>query len=263
MQGLPEALRAFAATERFARLRDRLRTANVMDRVTLPTTPRREGEDRMLSEHEAKAALAAHGVVVPESRIVAPDQAAKAATGLGFPVVLKVAEPVLAHKTEAGAVAVNLKSAADVKAAVGRMKSALAQYKPGAVIGKVLVERMVGPVVAELIIGVKRDPQFGLALVIGAGGILVEMVRDSALLLLPTDRNAIERAIGGLKIAKLLRGYRGRAGGDLAAVVDAVAAVAAFAEAHRYDLLELDVNPLMVLEKGAVAVDALVVLADR
>jgi hypothetical protein len=109
---------------------------------------------------------------------------------------------------------------------------------------------------------VKRDPQFGLALVVGAGGILVEMVQDSAMLLLPTDRSAIERAVGGLKIARLLRGYRGRPAGDIGAVVEAVAAIAAFAEAHRGNLLELDVNPLMVLRQGAVAVDALVVLAD-
>jgi acyl-CoA synthetase (NDP forming) len=142
------------------------------------------------------------------------------------------------------------------------MHKALAEYQPGATIAKVLVEKMVSGVVAELIIGVKRDPQFGLALVIGAGGILVEMVQDSAMLLLPTDRAAIERAIHGLKIAKVLRGYRGRAGGDIAAVVDAVAAVAGYAEAHRADLLELDVNPLMVLHDGAVAVDALVVLAE-
>jgi succinyl-CoA synthetase beta subunit len=199
---------------------------------------------------------------VPEAQVVPPAQAAKAAAELGFPLVLKVAEPVLAHKTEAGAVAVNLKSAADVEAALQRMGASLAQYKPGAVIAKVLVEKMVSDVVAELIIGVKRDPQFGLALVIGAGGILVEMVQDSAMLLLPTDRAAIERAIDSLKISKLLKGYRGRPAGDLRAVANAVAAVAAFAEAHRGNLLELDVNPLMVLKNGAVAVDALVVLAE-
>jgi acyl-CoA synthetase (NDP forming) len=176
-------------------------------------------------------------------------------------VVLKVAEPVIAHKTEAGAVAVNLKSAAEVEAALAKMKASVAAHQPGTVIEKVLIEKMVSGVVAELIVGVKRDPQFGLALVVGAGGILVEMVQDSALLLLPTDRAAIERAVNGLKIAKVLRGYRGKPAGDIAATVDAIAAVASYAEAYRDDLLELDVNPLMVLEKGAVAVDALIVLA--
>jgi acyl-CoA synthetase (NDP forming) len=260
MQGLPEALHGFAAASRFADKRRAM--GNAPDAMLIPPTPRREGAGRLLSESAAKQALAAHGLVSPQSRIVDPAEAAKAAGELGFPVVVKVAEPVLAHKTEAGAVAVDLKSTEEVTAAVARMHKALAEYQPGATIAKVLVEKMVSGVVAELIIGVKRDPQFGLALVIGAGGILVEMVQDSAMLLLPTDRAAIERAIHGLKIAKVLRGYRGRAGGDIAAVVDAVAAVAGYAEAHRADLLELDVNPLMVLNDGAVAVDALVVLAE-
>jgi acyl-CoA synthetase (NDP forming) len=261
MQGLKEALYAFEATERFARLRDRL-AAGGTEGITVPPTPKPQGEGRLLHEYDAKQQLSAYGLGVPEAQVVPPAQAAKAAAELGFPVVLKVAEPVLAHKTEAGAVAVNLKSAADVEAALQRMGASLAQYKPGAVIAKVLVEKMVSDVVAELIIGVKRDPQFGLALVIGAGGILVEMVQDSAMLLLPTDRAAIERAIDSLKISKLLKGYRGRPAGDLRAVANAVAAVAAFAEAHRGNLLELDVNPLMVLKNGAVAVDALVVLAE-
>jgi acyl-CoA synthetase (NDP forming) len=265
MQGLKEALHAFEATERFARLRDRLARGGPggnLDGITVPPTPTPQGESRLLPEYDAKQQLSAYGLSVPEARVVAPAEAAKAATALGFPVVLKVAEPVLAHKTEAGAVAVNLKSAADVEAALQRMSASLAQYKSGAVIAKVLVEKMVSEVVAELIIGVKRDPQFGLALVIGAGGILVEMVQDSAMLLLPTDRAAIERGIDSLKISKLLKGYRGRPAGDLRAVANAVGAVAAFAEAHRSNLLELDVNPLMVQTNGAVAVDALVVLAE-
>jgi acyl-CoA synthetase (NDP forming) len=261
MQGLKEALYAFVGTERFARLRDGLAKGDVGG-ITVPPTPKPYGAGRLLHEYEAKQQLAAYGLSVPDARVVPPEEAANAAVELGFPVVLKVAEPVLAHKTEAGAVAVNLKSASDVEAALQRMSASLARYKPGALIAKVLVERMVADVVAELIIGVKRDAQFGLALVIGAGGILVEMVQDSAMLLLPTDRAAIERAIDGLKIAKVLKGYRGRPAGDLRATANAVAAVAAFAEAHRGNLLELDVNPLMVLKNGAVAVDALVVLAD-
>jgi acyl-CoA synthetase (NDP forming) len=261
MQGLPEALRAFAATERFARKRDALAGSNALDAMILPSLPKRSGKSRMLSEHGAKSALNRQGLAVPESRVVSPAEAAAAAAELGFPVVLKVAEPIIAHKTEAGAVAVNLKSATEVAAALEKMKASVAKHQAGTVIEKVLIEKMVSGVVAELIVGVKRDPQFGLALVVGAGGILVEMVQDSALLLLPTDRAAIERAVRGLKIAKVLQGYRGKPAGDIAAAVDAIAAVARYAEANRDDLLELDVNPLMVLEDGAVAVDALVVLA--
>jgi acyl-CoA synthetase (NDP forming) len=122
---------------------------------------------------------------------------------------------------------------------------------------------MVGDAVAELIVGVVRDRRLGLALVIGGGGILVELVRDTQRLLLPAARADIEDALGRLAAAKLLKGYRGRAPGDLRAAVDAIAAIAGFAEAHRSALVELDVNPLLVrpLGRGAIAVDALVRMA--
>lgn len=254
MQGLEEALHAFAAVHRFAQRKAKVAAA------ALPTTPAAGESRRMLSEVEGKALLAGFGLAVPESRVVATGDAVAAAEALGFPVVLKVAEPVIAHKTEAGAVAINLKSPADVEAALARMEKSVSAYLKGGRIEKVLVERMVGDVVAELIVGVQRDPQFGLALVIGAGGILVELVEDAAMLLLPTSAEEVEVAVRRLKIAKLLGGYRGKPAADMAALVKSIMAIAAFAEAHRDTLLELDVNPLMVRADGAVAVDALVVL---
>lgn len=263
LQGLPEALTAFASAYQFAQYRAKQgeKAAERIDVAVTPALPA-AAEQRLWSEFEAKSSLATYGLTSPQSKLVAPADTAAAAIALGFPVVVKVAEPVLAHKTEAGAVALNLKSAADVEAAIVRMSTALASYKPGATIAKVLVERMVSNVVAEMIVGIKRDPQFGLALVIGAGGILVEMVEDATMLLLPAGRQEIASAISKLKIAKLLRGYRGKPAGDIEALVDAVAAIARFAEAHAASLVELDVNPLMVLTDGAVAVDALVVTAE-
>lgn len=216
----------------------------------------------MLPEAEAKAALVAHGLKVPAARLVAAAEAPAAAASLGFPVVVKLAEPVLAHKTEAGAVKLGLAGPAAVEAAVAEISANLARYRPGARAERFLVERQVAGVVAELIVGVKRDPQFGLVLVVGAGGILVEMMDDAATLLLPVGRADVAAALGTLRVAKLLRGYRGRPAGDFEAAMDAVMAVAAYAEAERDRLVELDVNPLMVLRagEGAVAVDALVVL---
>ena len=262
MQGLEDALTAFALAARQARrLRD-IRNGKGTAMMADVTTPR--GETRLLSEWDAKRALAAHGLRVPDGRLVAAEAAAAVAAAIGFPVVAKVAVPVLAHKTEAGAVSLNLRDGAAVGAAVAAMGAAVARYKPGLTAERFLIEKQVTNAVAELIVGVKRDPSFGLVLVVGAGGILVEMVQDADSLLLPTDGAEVERAIRGLKVAKLLAGYRGKPGGDIAAVVDAVMAVAAFAEAHRDRLLELDVNPLLVLPQGqgALAVDALVVLAD-
>jgi acyl-CoA synthetase (NDP forming) len=256
MQGLEEALNAFATVHRFAQRKAKVAAA------ALPATPAAGETRRMLSEAEGKKLLAGFGLAVPESRVVAAADAVTAAEALGFPVVLKVAEPLIAHKTEAGAVAINLKSPADVEAALARMDKSVAAYLNGGRIEKVLVERMVGDVVAELIVGIQRDPQFGLALVVGAGGILVELVEDAAMLLLPTSAEEVEAAIRRLKIAKLLAGYRGKPAADMGALVKSIMAIAAFAEAHRDTLLELDVNPLMVRADGAVAVDALVVLGQ-
>ncbi len=261
MQGLEDALQALAGSDRFARRKAEV-TGVPEAHLLLPEMRKLGLGRKTLAEGEAKKLLAGYGLSVPQGVIVAPEAAIQAAEEIGYPVVLKVAEPFIAHKTEAGAVAVNLKNAGEVNAALARMKASMATNAPGAPIASVLVERMVENVVAELIIGVKRDLQFGLALVLGAGGMLVELVEDSALLLLPIGRPEIERALDRLKIAKLLKGYRNRPAADHAAIGQAVMAVAAFAEAHRENLVELDVNPLMALKDGAIAVDALVVLAE-
>jgi len=123
-----------------------------------------------------------------------------------------------------------------------------------------LVEKMVAKPVAELIIGAMRDPVAGPVLTIGAGGILVELLNDSAILTLPTTPEAINEAIAGLKIRKLIDGYRGGPAGDFAALVEAVAAAASYVVSNASKLEELDINPLMVLPngQGAVAADALI-----
>jgi acyl-CoA synthetase (NDP forming) len=126
-----------------------------------------------------------------------------------------------------------------------------------------LVETMVTGAVAELIVGVKRDDQFGPVLVVGSGGVLVNLIDDSATLLLPTHRARVEEALRSLRGFALLDGYRGKPRGDVDAVVEAILAVARFAEDHSDRLIELDVNPLMVLPegRGAVAADALIRMA--
>ena len=123
-----------------------------------------------------------------------------------------------------------------------------------------LVEKMVAKPVAELIIGAMRDPVAGPVLTIGAGGILVELLEDSAILTLPTDEKTIRAAISGLKIAKLLNGYRGGPKGDIDALVDAVASAASYVVSNASIIEEVDINPIMVLPEGlgTVAADALI-----
>ena len=210
------------------------------------------GEPVTLDEWRGKRLLAEHGVAHPGGRLVAsPEEAVVAAATLGFPVVVKAVGAALAHKSELGAVALGLRDAEGVRAAAARMAS----------LGEaLLVEPMVADGVAELIVGVVRDPQVGLCLVLGSGGVLVELLADRALLLLPTAAEAVRAALQGLRSAPLLRGFRGWPPGDLDAVVESVLAVAHFAEVHADRLVELDINPLIVRPagKGAVAADVLI-----
>jgi acetyl-CoA synthetase len=261
MQGLDEAVTAISAAARYSEQRARIEPAQAA-RLLVPRAPLDEDPARTLDEWESKRRLAAHGLQVPEGRAVPAAEVPAAARDLGFPVAVKALHPDLPHKTEAGAVALGLTGEAEVEAAVARIAAAVADV-PGAG-DRFLVERMVEGAVAELIIGVKRDPQFGLALVVGAGGVQVELAGDSRTVLLPSDHAAFAEALDSLKAARLLAGFRGRPAGDRDAVIEAMAAVADFAEAERDSLLELDINPLMVLERGAgvMAADALIRIED-
>jgi acetate---CoA ligase (ADP-forming) len=206
------------------------------------------GKSSLLTEHAGKRLLGKYGLSAPKGKTSKPADAPKIAAALGFPVALKISSDSIAHKTEAGGVHLNLSSKAEVKSVAAKLT------KLGS---EVLVEKMVEGAVAELILGVKRDPQFGLSLVVGAGGILAELLRDTATLILPATRLEIVRALKSLRVWKLIEGFRGRRG-DQEAVIKAVEAVARFAADHAHELEELDVNPLFVLAKGAIAGDALI-----
>jgi acyl-CoA synthetase (NDP forming) len=245
MAGLDDALAAFEAAAAIGAAWARNEPVPKLSR------PERLGHGaRPLTEYQAKMLLAAAGLAIPDGVIAAPLDAADAARRLGLPVTVKASSGALSHKTEAGGVALDLKSPEEVRDSALRMQ---------ALASEVLIEKMVIGAVCELIIGIKSDSQFGLALVIGAGGVLTELLKDTVTLLLPTSRQEIDRALGRLRVSALIDGFRGRRG-DRAAVIAAIEAVARFAEAHAPYLEELDVNPLMVLPpgQGAIAVDALI-----
>jgi acetate---CoA ligase (ADP-forming) len=202
----------------------------------------------VMTEFEGKALLKKFSLAVPEGKVCAPIDAVKIANTLGYPVALKISSSTILHKTEAGGVALNLRNAEEVEVAATRMAN---------LGNELLIEKMVQGAVAELIVGLTRDPQFGLALVIGAGGIFTELLKDSITLLLPTNRDEIIRALKTLRIWKLIEGFRGKSG-DQAATIAAIESVCAFAAAYQDHIEELDVNPLFVLPQGAIAADALI-----
>jgi acetyl-CoA synthetase len=210
---------------------------------------------RVLDEVESKDLLARSGVPVPPSIVVRDArEAVSAAEELGYPVVVKALG--VAHKTEVGGVRLDLGSADEVSAAVTQISHVSKSF---------LIEKMVDGVVAELIVGVARDEQFGPYLLIGGGGILVELMRDSASLLLPVTRERVMEALGGLKCAPLFDGFRGRPRADLSGAADVILAIAALVEKDFASIVELDINPLMLLAEGqgVVAADALISLREN
>jgi acyl-CoA synthetase (NDP forming) len=201
---------------------------------------------RTLTEAEAKVELAAYGVAVPAARRAAgAAEAAKAAEEIGFPVALK-GEGV-AHKTEAGAVALGLATAAAVAEAAAKM--------PG---DRFLVEEMITGALLELLIGALADPSHGFVLTIGAGGVMSELLRDTQSLLLPVAAEDIARALDLLRIAPLLAGYRGAPAANRQAIIDTMLAFQDYVFANADCLAEAEINPLICTAKKAVAVDALI-----
>jgi acyl-CoA synthetase (NDP forming) len=209
------------------------------------------GDAYTLTEAQGKQALAACGVMVPRGRVVPPDAVADAAVAVGFPVVIKAVGAHLEHKTEVGGVVLNVRTAVEAAAAGER----LAQLS-----STLLVEEMTTDGVAEVLVGVIVDPQFGQVLVLGAGGVLTELLADSVSLLPPWTRESIGAGLARLKTAKLLQGYRGKSPGDVPKLIDSILGVAHYASTHRATLIEIDVNPVIVrpVGKGVVAVDTLI-----
>lgn len=246
MHGFDAALTAVDRAAWYYAARDRVRART---RAAIFPAPR-TGAPVTLDEWRSKRALASFGMPVPDGALVStPTEAVAAAEAIGYPVVVKACGANLAHKTEAGGVALNLIDADAVHSAAERMLG---------LTNRAIVEAMAQAPVCELIVGVSRDPQFGLLLMVGAGGILAEVMKDAVLLALPAGRDEIDAALGRLKVAPVLAGYRGRPAADRTALLDAIEAVARFAEAHSDRLLELDVNPVIAGRDGVVAADALV-----
>jgi len=164
---------------------------------------------------------------------------------------MKINSNQIFHKTEIKGVFTNINSETEVK------KSLKYLSKLG---NEILIEKMIQDQVAEMIIGIKIDDQFGPVIIVGAGGIYTELIDDSVTLLLPLNKSIILKAINGLKISKLLKGFRGKPKADIEAIVQAIMKLGKFAEKNTSRLIEADINPLIVRPKGkgVIASDALI-----
>ena len=217
---------------------------------------------QVLSESESKHIIAAWGVTAPRDALVSSaDAAVEAAAKIGYPVALKADSSYILHKTEAGVVRLNLRDAAAVRAAYDEIVANAKAHAPQAVLAGVSVQEMVAGGV-EMIVGIKYDPQIGAMLLLGSGGVMVEVYNDVALRHCPINRDEALAMVEEVKGAKLLKGFRGKPPADVDALADTLVRISHMAVHLEGHLAELDINPLMVLPvgQGVRAVDALVVL---
>ena len=207
---------------------------------------------QQLTEYQGKQLLKKYGVTIPMGCLVENvTEAIKAAEKISFPLTLKVSGAKLAHKTELNGVRLNIQNVKTLKEACDD----LFKISP-----ELLIEKMIESPICELIIGMDYDPTFGKHIIVGGGGVFVELLQDSSVLILPVSREDIRQALSNLKVFKLLEGYRGGMKGDIEAVIDSVMSVIELIRTNAVE--ELDINPLLVLKgsDGVVAADTLIKL---
>jgi acetyl-CoA synthetase len=217
----------------------------------------------VMTESSAAMVLAACGVPVAGGHLVQDLEAALAAAEtLGYPVVLKAESPDLPHKTEAGAVRLDLHDAAALRQAHADMTTSLAALRPPPELSGLLVQPML-PRGVEMIVGARRDPAFGPVVAVGLGGVLVELLSDMAVAPAPLSLPQARRMLSSLRGFPLLAGFRGMPAVDLDALAEILCRVAELAVALPKHIAELDINPLICAGERLVAADALIALAPR
>jgi acyl-CoA synthetase (NDP forming) len=219
---------------------------------------RREGRKALL-ETEAKAICMEYAIPVTTFKLAKSEREAVEFAGqIGFPVVLKIVSPDIIHKSDAGGVMVNLKSAVEVRNAYGKILENVKKYNSAANIVGVLVQEM-APQSTEVIVGAIKDPQFGQTLMFGLGGIFVELLNDVTFKVAPITREDAYEMVIKVKAYPLLKGYRNTPPADIDAIISVLLNTSKLVMAYP-EIKELDLNPIMVYENGAKTVDARIIL---
>lgn len=247
------AMRAMAVVSAYA---DAL--AATSDRADASRTPTQLPTRGVIPEHEGKRLLGGLGIAVPKGEMATTvDEAVAAANRIGFPVVIKAQAAELAHKSDVGGVIVNIADETALRQAWSRLNDNVARAKPGVKLDGVLVEEMAQPGL-EMVVGARRDPQWGPVVLVGLGGVWIEALKDVRLLPADISRERAIAEIGRLKAAKLLGQFRGQPARDVEAVADVVVKLGAMLRATP-EIVEVDINPLVVRAsgEGVVALDAL------
>lgn len=249
---------AVAGMVRYAEARRRLLAEP--PRATRPASPLLPGVLGIAPTMAAAQVLATAGMPLAKARLAtSAEEAVAAANAIGYPVVVKIESPDLPHKTEASGVKLGLKDADTVRAAYAEVVTGAKQYKSDARIVGAVVQEMVSGAV-ECVVGLRRDPTFGMVVMAGLGGLFIEALKDVVFRKAPVSEAEARLMLADLKGAAVLSGVRGRPAVDQAALARLIAAASRFGAAHTDRLEELDLNPVLASPAGAVAVDWLMVL---
>jgi acetyltransferase len=220
---------------------------------------RATGEPMALDEAQSKEVLRAYGIATPaEELVTSPADAVAAGERIGYPVVLKAVSAELTHKSELGAVALDLATSEQLTAAYARIARDLRDHR---LAGMLVCRQIRGGL--ELALGLNRDPEMGLVVMAGSGGVLLELVKDVAFCAPPVTAEKARDMLARLRVAKLLAGYRGAPAYDTDAVVDALVALGRLAVDLGDVVPSVDINPFVALPQGGMALDALIVLQQR
>ncbi|WXG43172.1 MAG: acetate--CoA ligase family protein [Promethearchaeati archaeon SRVP18_Atabeyarchaeia-1] len=213
-----------------------------------------------LLEPESKEVVGAYGMPVTKFKVAkSVEEAVKFSSEIGYPVVMKIVSPDVLHKSDAGAVKVNLKNGNEVRAAFAEISENVKRFKSNAKVVGYIVEQLAPPG-NEVIVGMAKDPQFGPALMFGLGGIFVEVLKDVSFRIAPLTEYDAREMIQEIKGYPVLTGIRGQKPADVNSLVDIILKVSKLVTEHA-EIEQLDLNPIFVYEKGARIVDARIILS--
>ncbi len=254
LQGIEEALNAIKHASNYAQKRQTMKDTILRDLHKIP----KNGSSEFLTEAESKTLLNKIGIETPKGFCLSQKYILNNRIELKFPVALKLLSRTVLHKTDFGAVKINIKTNSELKSLSKKMHNSLKFLMQDETSNSFLVEQMQEPPIVEMLVGIKSDHQFGCFLVLGSGGCEAEVLKDTMTLLLPVTKTEIRDAIKSLRMYSLMNGFRGKAKVNLKYLVNKILKITTFFENNTDKYSSLEVNPLFVYQNSVCAVDALI-----